>query len=250
MNYGPNPDGSEPLRAGKLTLDLQALGVPADAIKAGRVRVRQFTNLTTQNYYLRTMKWMEALKGKPQPPITPTLDLATGAVGGFDINYHDLKLLVLDWDAQPADDAVMKKLAATDATRARLLDWGITGAQPLPAAEAKLITVDNPAITVEAWKRTGDAGGRGNSLLLRLANPGDKPVTGTLKLDIKGLDVNVRQVWAEFTNIVALDGLGGVETRESAQQPRGGGLYYNPFTGELYYSLQKGQSRVVSIDRY
>jgi hypothetical protein len=250
MNYGPNPDGSEPLRAGKLTLDLQALGVPADAIKAGRVRLRQFTNLTVQNYYLRTMKWMEALKGKPQPPITPTLDLATGAVGGFDINYHDLKLLVLDWDAQPADDAVMKKLAATDATRARLLDWGITGAQPLPAAEAKLITVDNPAITVEAWKRTGDAGGRGNSLLLRLANPGDKPVTGTLKLDIKGLDVNVRQVWAEFTNIVALDGLGGVETRESAQQPRGGGLYYNPFTGELYYSLQKGQSRVVSIDRY
>jgi hypothetical protein len=258
MNYGPNPDGSEPLRAGKLTLDLQALGVPAEAIKAGRVRIRQFTNLTVQNYFLRSLKWMEALKGKPLPPITPTLDLATGAIGGFDINYHDVKLLVLDWDVQPADEGTLQKLAATDATRTRLLDWGISGAQPLPAAEtAKLIMIDNPAITVEAWKRTGDAGGRGNSILLRVTNTDkpadsrDKTVTaGTLKLDLTGLDIKVRQVWTEFTNIVALDGQGGVETRESAEQKRGAGLYYNPFTGELYYSLQKGQSRVISLDRY
>jgi hypothetical protein len=259
MNYGPNPDGSEPLRAGKLTLDLPALGVPADAIKAGRVRLRQFFNCTTQNYYLRSLKWMQARDNKALPPITPTLDLTTGAIGGFDINYHDVKLLVLDWDAQPADETVMKKLAATDATRARLLDWGLTGAQPLSPAEAtKLLTVDNPAITVEAWKRAGDAGGRGNSLLLRLTNT-DKPAdardktttAGTLKLDLPGLGVNVRQVWVEFTNIRALDGQGGVIALERADQPRGNAqLAYNAYAGELYYNLPKGQSRVVAIDRY
>jgi hypothetical protein len=259
MNYGPNPDGSEPVRAGKLTLGLKALGVPADALKAGRVRIRQFTNLTVQNYYLRSLKWMQARDNKALPPITPTLDLATGAVGGFDINYHDLKLLVLDWDAQPVDDAVMKKLAVTDAARARLLEWGISGAQSLPAAEAaKLITVDNPAITVEAWKRLGDAGGRGNSLLLRLTNTDkpadarDKGVTaGTLKLDLPGLDINVRKVWVEFTNILALDDQGRVITLERADQPRGTAqVAYNAYAGEIYYNLPKGQSRVVCIDRY
>jgi hypothetical protein len=258
MNYGPNPDGSEPLRAAKITLDMQALGVPADTIKSGRVRIRQFSNLTVQNYYLRSLKWMEQLKGKALPPIEPKLDLATGTISGFDINYHDVKLLVIDWDAQPADEGTIKKLIASDKLRTGLTDWGFSDAELLLANEvSRLITVDNPAITVNVWKRTGDAGGRGNSILLRLTNT-DKPVdskdkgvtTGILKLDLKGLDINVRKIWAEFTNIVSLDGQGGVETRENIEQKRGTGIYYNPFTGEVYYTLQKGQSRVFSIDRY
>ncbi|MFM9194241.1 MAG: glycoside hydrolase domain-containing protein, partial [Planctomycetia bacterium] len=93
MNYGPDPQGQGRTRPGQLTLDLAALGIPADAIKAGgdRVRIRQLFNCTAQNHYLRTLKWMEELKGKPLPPIQPTLDPATGAVGGFDVNYHDVK---------------------------------------------------------------------------------------------------------------------------------------------------------------
>ena len=145
----------------------------------------------------------------------------------------------------------MKKLAVDDAARVRLLDWGISNAQPLPSAEiGKLIKADNPAVKVEVWKRPGDAGGRGNSVLLQVTNTSDGPVAGTIKLDLKGLDVNVRQPWVEYADAVDMDGLGGVENRESAQQKRGDGICYNAYDGELYYTLQKGQSRVLSIDRY
>ncbi|MBM4033302.1 MAG: hypothetical protein FJ291_16175 [Planctomycetes bacterium] len=255
MNYGPNPDGSEPVRAGKLTLDLKALGIPEDAIKAGgeRVRIRQFFNCTVQNYYLRTLKWMQAREGKALPPIEPKLDLATGTISGFDINYHDVKLLVLNWEEKPVDDGALKALAKDDAMRRRLLDWGLNAAVVVPA---NLSVSDNPAIKIEAWKRTGDASGRGNSILLRVTNTTqpadakDKAATaGTLKLDLKGLDVNVRKVWAEYTAAVPMDGQ-PVGLCESSAQPRNQGITYNAYDGELYYSLPKGQSRVFCLDRY
>ena len=157
MNYGPDPQGQGKTRPAQLTLDLAALGVPADAIRAGgdRVRIRQLFNCTVQNYYLRTLKWMEDLAGKPLPPIQPTLDVATGTVGGFDVNYHDVKLLAIDWEAKPVDDAAIKGLAKDDAaTRLRLLDWGFNTVSAVPA---QAIASDNPAIKVEAWKRAGDA---------------------------------------------------------------------------------------------
>ena len=71
-----------------------------------------------------------------------------------------------------------------------------------------------------------------------------------MKLDLKGLDVNVRQVWAEYTDAVALDGQAAIEKRENAQQPRGQSVGYNAYAGEVYCKLAKGQSRVFSIDRY
>jgi len=235
----------------RTTTRRNSLGVPADAIKAGgeRVRIRQFFNCTAQNYYLaQSQKWMKERKGQALPPIAPTLDPATGAIGGFDIHYHDVKLLVLDWEAKPVDDAAVKALAKDDAAmRTRLLERGFNAAAVVPA---DLIVSDDPAIKVEAWKRPGDAGGRGNSVLLRFANTGDQPVSGTMKLDLKGLGVNVRQAWAEFTGAVDLDGQGGVEKRENAQQKRGDGIYFNAYDGELYYNLKKSQSRVFSIDRY
>ena len=130
------------------------------------MRIRQLFNCTVQNYYLRTLKWMEDLAGKPLPPIQPTLDVATGTVGGFDVNYHDVKLLAIDWEAKPVDDAAIKGLAKDDAaTRLRLLDWGFNTVSAVPA---QAIVSDNPAIKVEAWKRAGDAGGRGTSVLVIL----------------------------------------------------------------------------------
>jgi hypothetical protein len=273
MNYGPNPDGSEPVRVGKLTLDLKALGIPADALAAGgdlsavasakadRVRIRQFANLTAQNYHLaQSQKWMKERQGKALPPIEPKLDVATGAIGGFDIHYHDVKVLALDWEEQPVNEEALKALAGEDAaTRDRLLDWGMNGANRLPDADiAKLIQVDNPAIKVEAWKRAGDEGGRGNSILLRVtsteapADAKDKtPTTGTVRLDLKGLDVNVRQVWAESTAAVPMDGQGGIIALERADQPRQNAqIAFNAYAGELYYKLAKGQTRLFSLDRY
>ena len=258
MNYGPDPVGQGKTRPAQLTLDLKALGVPAEAIKEGgdRVRIRQLYNSKVQNYYLRTLDWAKDLKGKALPPIEPTLDVATGAIGGFDINYHDVKLLAIDWEAKPLDEAAIKNLAQDDAgTRRRLLNWGLNSASAMPE---KTIASDNPAIKVEAWKRPGDAGGRGNSILLRITNtekPVDAkdkaPVVGTLALDLKVLDVNVRKVWTEYTSAVPLDGKGGIINVERADQPRGKAqVAFNAYSGELYYSLPKGQSRIFSIDRY
>jgi hypothetical protein len=262
MNYGPDPQGQGKTRPAQLTLDLAALGVPADAIRAGgdRVRIRQLFNCTVQNYYLRTLKWMEELKGKPLPPIQPTIDVATGAVGGFDINYHDVKLLAIDWEAKPVDEAAVQGLAkglAKDdaATSRRLLDWGFNTASAVPA---QAIASDNPAIKVEAWKRAGDAGGRGTSLLVRVtsteqpADAKDKATTaGTLKVDLAGLDVNVRKVWEEFTAAVPLDGKADVIEVERADQPRGKAqVAFNAYNGEVYCNLPKGASRIFTIDRY
>jgi len=215
-----------------------------------RVRIRQFFNCTVQNYYLRTLKWMEERQNKPLPPIEPELDIATGAISGFDINYHDVKLLAIDWEEKPLDEETLKRSADDDGTRIRLLNWGINDAARLPDADAAiLIKPDNPAVKVEVWRRMGDAGGRGNSVLLRVTNTGDQPAVGTLKVDLKGLDVNVRQVWSEFTSAVALDG-GMMENCESADQRRYRDIAFNAYDGELYYKLGKDQSRVFSIDRY
>ncbi len=259
MNYGPDPLGQGQTRSPELTLDLPALGVPAAAIAAGgeHVRVRQFYNSAVQMYYLQTLDWVKANNAKALPPITPQLDPATGVVGGFEINYHDVKFIVLDWEPQPINDAAWKHLAADDAGRIRLLEWGITGARRLPEAKvAKLIAVDNPALAVEVWQRAGDQHGRGNRLLLRLTStepPAEgrdrTPTAGTLKLDLAGLEVKVRQTWSEFTAVVGLDGK-PVGHNESAKQRRGADICFNAYDGELYYSLPKGQTRVVSLDRY
>ncbi len=252
MNYGPDERGQGKTRSGNFTLDLEALGVPADAIKAGgeRLRIRQFYNSSVQMYFLKELDWAKKHGSKALPPITPKLDLATGAVSGFDINYHDVKFLAIDWEDEPVDDAGWQHLAEGEAARTRLLEWGITDANKLPDAEAtKMVSVDNPAIEVEAWKRAGDNAGRGNSVLLRVGNTGEQETEGTLKLDLAGLGVNIRQVWSDFTSAVSLDGR-PVENRESADQKQHSNIVYNAYDGELYYSLGKGRSRVFSIDRH
>ena len=75
------------------------------------------------------------------------------------------------------------------------------------------------------------------------------PTAGTLKLDLKGLDIDVRQVWAEFTGAVSLDGQ-PVENLENAGQKRARNISFNAYAGELYCSLKKGESRIFSLDRY
>ena len=127
--------------------------------------------------------------------------------------------------------------------------WASRTANAAAVVPANLIVSDNPAIKVEAWKRTGDKGGHGNSILLRVANMSDKPVSGTLKLDLKRMDVNVRKVWAEYAAAVPLDGQ-PVENLETAEQKRARDIGYNAYAGEVYYRLAKGQTRVFCLDRY
>jgi hypothetical protein len=248
MNYGSDP--AQPKRPANLVLDLAALGVPADAIRAGgeRVRIRQFMNPDVHLHFMRTLPWTQPWQGKRLPPIQPTLDPATGTVGGFDIDYHDVKLLAIDWEEKPLD-ASWAPLATNEFVRRELLTWGINGATRLPDAEAAtLIKVDNPAVKVEAWKRAGDATGRGASVLLRL-NAANAPASGMLKLDLKGLGVDVRKVWSEFTSVVPLDGQ-PVHNRERADQKQEAPIGFNAYTGDLTYNVPGGQSRLISIDRY
>jgi len=186
---------------------------------------------------------------KAMPPIDAKLDLAAGTISGFDINYHDIKIIAIDWEDKPISDA-WRHVAQDDETRVRLLNWGINNVVRLPDAQAaRLVAVDNPVISVEAWKRTGDNVGRCNSILLCLKNNGDTAAGGTIKLDLAGLDVNVRQVWSEFTGAVSMDG-GSVENRENAEQRRGASISFNAYDGELYYRIDAGKTHVFSIDRY
>ena len=60
------------------------------------------------------------------------------------------------------NDQAMKALAKHDAMRPRLLDWDLNAAAVVPA---NLVVSDNPAIKLEAWKRTGRAHDRGKFFL-------------------------------------------------------------------------------------
>jgi hypothetical protein len=70
-----------------------------------------------------------------------------------------------------------------------------------------------------------------------------------LNLGLKRLDVNVRKVGAEYAAAVPLDGQ-PVENLETAEQHRARDIGYNAYAGEVYYNLPKGQTRVLSLDRY
>ena len=253
MNHGPDAAGKERSRAAALTLDLRALGVPASAIRAGdeSVRIRQIVNEPAQAYFLGHLDWVKALGSRHQlPPIEPGLDPASGRIDGFEIPYHHVQVLALDWETQPINDAQWHELAANADVRAKALDWGINGATRLAAGEvARLIKCDNPAVTVQAWRRAGCPDGRGNSVLLRLVNIGEGATSGTLGLDLAGLGLNVRKIWSDYAAAVSLDGE-AVENRESADQQRYAPVSYNAYAGELYCGLGKGQVRVLTLDRY
>ena len=132
---------------------------------------------------------------------------------------------------------------------ARLVADVAAGRRPGRCHSSSLIPRFNIPRMVQAWRRTGDQLGRGNSALLRVANTGDGDLAGTLKLDLKGLGVDVRQVWSESISVVSLDGQ-PVENRESADQKRYRNIVLNAYAGELYCRPKKGQIRVSSLDRY
>jgi len=264
LNHGPDPRGHEKPRPCELTLDLGALGVPRGA--AGeQVRAQDLYLGRPQEYmqrYLAQYKWWQDAPGepdkyqpdqwhKPKPEIEPVLDLRTGALTGFDIQYHDARFVLVTWDDRPVDDRAWKDLFPGP-TRRAVLNWGINrpDTRRLDGAElARCVSADAPGLAAAAWKRPG-------TVLLRIENPGEQPVTTTLKLDLARLGVKVRKLWEQFTGVTALDGRPAAEVVWEQDKDRAermvndGTAAFDGWTGELRLRLAGGQVRVLSIDTY
>lgn len=237
LNYGLDPEGQQQTRPAALTLDLRALGVPAGC-DGERLRVTELAmdDQLVPERYLGQFAWCQALPqvsrwpgGKEQirrrPGVTPTLDPATGALGGFEIYYHDARFIQVTWDERAIDDQAWGPLF-TGADRLTVLDWGLNrgGTRALRPAELfDRVKVATPDVEALAWTRP-------NALLLRLRNGGLQTVDAKLTLDLPALGVQPRKLWAEFVQCL------------------GGTLV--PETGALTVKgLRPGAARLVMVDR-
>jgi hypothetical protein len=237
LNYGPDAAGAERSRAAVLTLDLRALGVPADA-RGEQVRVAEVVvdDGWIAGRYLGQYRWFQDLPAverwrgsqevwRRRPPATPRIDAATGRFEGGDLGYHDARFFVVTWDEQPIRDAAWRDLL-TGADRAAVLDWGLNrpGTRALSSQDlAAQVKVESGTVQVDAWQRPA-------SVLLRVANTGARPTDAVLALDLARLGVNVRKLWAEYAQC-----LGG--TLDHA-------------TGRLTVKgLAPGAARVVFVER-
>ena len=207
MNYGLDPQGTEKMRTGDVTLDLRKLGIPRGAA-GDQVRV---TELDTDerilpDRYLSTYAWLRELPDAPhprgwkdhkvklRPPVTPQLDLATGKLGGFDIFYHDVRFVLITWDDKAVADSGWKDLFS-GADGASVLNWGIARAETKALSAQELtecVTTTDPMVQTQAWKQPG-------TVLLRVVNTGGKATDATLILDLGKLGVKVAKRWAAYT---------------------------------------------------
>ncbi len=261
-NYGPDEAGKEQVRPFHAKLDLKALGVPAAItgkmpVPPERLRIRQLFNNPALYRYLGHLKWYEELPGEPDdakkhehnrqkvvPPLEPKLDPATGVLDGFSVFYHDVRYLVLHWEDRPISDVAWKDLSA----RERALDWGINTAKPL--ADMQAIKGAPQGIETRAWTRP-------RSILIQVVNTGGdekKPTIVKLDLDLARLGLKVGKLWREFTGIVPLDGgpADNVtdEPKENDHRLSRGHVLFNGWTGNVWLSLKKGESRTFAIDCY
>ncbi len=269
MNYGPDPEGAERARSVEMTLDLQVLGIPSFAtateggpagVGAERVRVKELlSDRLLPERYLSHLKWYQDLAGTPnqwdpkkiekfRTDIQPTLDLRTGKLTGFDIQYHDQRYLVITWDAKPVEDAAWKEALAGE-LRVPALDWGIADAAPVASG---LVTGVEGGLKMSAWKRAG-------SVMLLLENPTDKPVAAQVKLDIAKLSLQVTpdKLFCDFVQIYRLAGPSTARnaildpTKDAFKFVLGGdALSYDGGLGLLVGTLKPGQKRLVCFDRY
>ena len=263
-NYGPDAEGQEKARPVRLTLDLQALGVPRGA--AGeRLRIRQFADLPAQERYVGHLKWYQDLpgeKGKDQkavPPIEPRIDPATGTVDGFDLRYHDVRFIVVRWEDRPIDDKPWRDLFP-EKLRTEALDWGLGAKDAAPLAAKELdeaVRTDGEGVRVQAWKRPC-------TVLLRFENASDKPAAALVRLDLARLGVKLdprEDLWRRFTQVYDLQHLtlgpwnlgvqcGFWETepaiRQAAAQP--GRVAFDAGNGRMAVNLGPREVRCVSID--
>jgi hypothetical protein len=224
LNYGPDKKGFEKVRPAELVLNLPALGIPQGGVPEG-VRVAVFNG-----------------------DITPKLDLATGALTGFDIPYHRLYYVVLYWDEGPVTDASWKADLAD--FRAAALNWGVNTAPEITGKG--LVTSAVPGLVVRAWHKEGSA-------LVLLSNPTGKELLASVDLNLDALKLRVtpETLWHDFTSIYALDGgavknvLWTADYQEKGKYEYGRATcVYDGHLGKVVGMLKAGQKRLVCIDKY
>ena len=173
------------------------------------VRIRQFYNRTVQ-ILLPALAQVDAGSARTSRcrRSSPSSTWPAGTISGFDINYHDVKLLAIDWEEKPVDDAAVKALAKDDAGCAPACS---TGASTAPAAGAgepdRVRQPGDQGRSVEAHRRRG---GRGNSMLLRVTNTGEP-----------ARPIRHDQARPQGPGRERAQGLGGVHRRGVAGRPAG-----------------------------
>ncbi len=259
MNHGPDKAGFEQSRPATLALDLDALGIPRDA-RPDQVRLAVL-NAGQEFGKVAHFKWHQELEPTPRPlqhdpnralklrpAIDPKLDLATGALTGFDIFYHDQYYIAIHWDATPIrDDAWRDDL---EPWRAAALDWGVNAASEITGRPS--VATPTAGLAVRAWHRPGSA-------MLLVANPTDKDILADLLLDLDTLKLRVTpdKLWHDFTSIYALDRrpVANVLWNEEFAEKRKheytrGALVYDGHLGKVVGLLKPGERRLVCIDTY
>lgn len=259
MNYGLDKEGFEQTRQGELVLDLAALGIPQDT-QPERVRLRVLNGgAQYPRKFVTHFKWYEELPGTPakynkkrilkfRPEIEPQLDLATGALTGFDIHYHDQYFIAIHWDDGKVDDAAWKDDIAQ--MRAAALNWGIGTAEEITAAG--LVTSQTDGFAVRAWQKP-------HSTMVLLTCTAEKAAMANLTLDIDALGLRVTEdkLWNDFTSVFALGG-GGMKnvvlTDEYKEKRKHeftrGDLVYDGHTGTVIGLMQPGEKRLFCVDKY
>lgn len=249
MNYGPDKEGEEPVRAANLKLDLKALGVPAGA----KVRIAELSpgeQYEGLGRYL-PFKWYEATPGKPSPwnakeiwryrPVANlNFDQATGSLSGFNINYHDQYYIVLNWEDKP--ETVPAEF--TGPLHDIYLNWSDGQGKPYAGVPAQM---ESGKADVKAWVRP-------DSVLLQISSK-DQNVAN-FQLDLKGLGVKVEpsEIWKKYNQIYSLDGLGVAtfvwpEVKDQPQSWSTGTAYFDATLDKMVVRLLPNQTRTLCINR-
>ena len=234
LNYGLDPAGQEKNRSAKMTLDLEALGVPA-GVKPGQIRISEMllTDGHLPSRYMEIFDWYQKLPDSPRnqwdkdpkrrPASAPTIDPATGVVDGVELFYHDSRYLLITWDEE-LKPVPTGSFSETELPRA--LEWGVNRPETTPLdgpAVSAAIQSNNTAVQVQAWKRPG-------TVMVRVSNTGDKAVDAVLALDLEKLGVKVSRLWAAYTQCV--------------------GAKLDVATGHASLKLEPGKSGLVFVDTY
>jgi hypothetical protein len=255
MNYGLDPQGSEKKRACVMTLDLGALGVPESAIKAGNVRIQNLFKNQKQKYSkkMTIFKWYKDMPGEGQekykPAINPELNLKTGAITGFDINYHAARFIVINWNENPIEKSKLTGLTSAEQTEA--LNWGINSQNAKQVTPGSNLIQTTPAdIKTMAWQRP-------NSVMIKVSNSGKEKARVKIKLDLEKLGIKVQKLWVNYTQIFAPDGkpvkntiLANSSEAFNNQLLGKGTALYDASIGEVELILQPGENRMFCLDTY
>jgi hypothetical protein len=202
FNYGLDPEGQEKTRSGKLKLNLQALGAPAN-LQPGQLRIREVAmdghrvdgRSAQFDWYktlLEQLRWPKDEKPRLRPESNPIISV-DGTVDNIQIYYHDCRFLEITWDEIPVSlDAVTSAFGYSNLDNT--LNWGYSRAK----SADDMVKTDLANVSVKAWKQPGTA-------MLLVKNNGDKLSEVKIKADLDKLGVKVPKVWQAYTQCIGGD---------------------------------------------